>query len=461
MNSNETVISGEAVDSTVAKNGYSRITKRLFDVFFSALGLILLAPIGALIALLIKLGDWGPVFYRQRRVGLHGKLFEILKFRTMVVNADQRGPSVTWEKDPRITFIGRILRRSKLDELPQLWNVLVGTMSFVGPRPEVPRYVDRYTPEQRQILNFKPGITDLATLVFRDEETLLHGAADVEEFYVKHCIPRKFSLNLQYAQRANLMEDILIIYETLCPYWLSIFSTYIFAQAFSLWLAYQLRYDFDVPPQEMIAMERMGLIIIPIQLVCLMWRRQIVGLLSYFDLPEIKQLFFSLSLAALIQLFIWFITNGMFMPARSIIVMDFIIAMMVIGGTRMILRLLRETQSDRNRRSEKTEVLRVGIIGAGELGTWLAHELNFRKKGNRRIEAFFDDDPDKWNRQLHGVPVVGMPECILQGAWAGKLDEVIVPMPGASSARLKQIKSILGSSNIRSRTMPSLDEILS
>ena len=461
MESANPAASGAMGESTPAQRGCYRISKRLFDLFFSVLGLLVLAPVGIVVAVLIKLGDGGPVLYRQRRVGLHGKPFGILKFRTMVADADQLGPAVTRERDPRITRIGRLLRRTKLDELPQLWNVLVGTMSFVGPRPEVPRYVARYTAEQRQLLDFKPGITDLATLVFRDEETLLHGAKDVEEFYVQHCIPRKFNLNIQYARRANVIEDVLIIYETLCPYWLSIFSTYIFAQAFSLWLAYELRYDFAVPPEEHIAMKRLGLVIIPLQLGCLMWRRQVVGLLSYFDLPEIKQLVWSLGLAAGVQLLVWHLTDGSFMPARSIIVMNFIIATMVIGGTRMVLRLLRETHSRRNRRSAETAVLRVGIIGAGEMGTWLARELNFLHKGNRRVEAFFDDDPDKWNRQLHGIPVVGMPECILQGLWAGKLDEVIVAMPSASSERLQQIQSILGSANIRTRTLPSLDEMLS
>src|SRR5713226_9464813 len=137
------------------------------------IGLALVAPLGLLLALLVKLADGGPIFYGQIRVGQFGKPFRIWKFRSMVINADKMGMAVTREKDPRITRIGRFLRKAKLDELPQLWNVLVGEMSFVGPRPEVPRYVALYTPQQREVLNSKHGITDLATMLFRNEETLL------------------------------------------------------------------------------------------------------------------------------------------------------------------------------------------------------------------------------------------------------------------------------------------------
>ena len=189
--------------------------KRVYDLLFSGLGLVSLSLPFLLIALVIKLTDRGPVFFRQQRVGQFGRLFWIWKFRTMIVNAEKRGLSVTRGDDPRITGIGRILRQTKLDELPQLWNVLRGDMSLVGPRPEVPRYVARYTAEQRQVLNAKPGITDLATLQFRHEEELLRDAADVEAFYLEHCLPQKIELNLRYLPRASLWQDTRIILHTL------------------------------------------------------------------------------------------------------------------------------------------------------------------------------------------------------------------------------------------------------
>lgn len=192
--------------------------KRSYDFAFSLLGLLSLGPVFLLVAVAIKLSDPGPIFFRQKRVGLRGNPFWILKFRTMVVDAEKKGLSVTSDGDPRVTKLGWLLRKSKLDELPQLVNVLKGEMSLVGPRPEVSRYVACYTPEQTRVLELKPGITDLATLAFRNEEELLRTADNVEAFYLKECLPRKINLNLEYARRANLWEDTKIIIQTVCPW---------------------------------------------------------------------------------------------------------------------------------------------------------------------------------------------------------------------------------------------------
>jgi lipopolysaccharide/colanic/teichoic acid biosynthesis glycosyltransferase len=189
--------------------------KRVYDLFFSALGLLALSPLLLLIAILIKLSDGGGVFFRQQRVGQFGRPFWVWKFRTMVMNAEKAGLSVTRGGDPRITRVGKLLRRTKLDELPQLWNVLRGEMSFVGPRPEVPQYVERYTPEQRRILELKPGITDLSTLEFRREEELLSAAEDTEKYYLEHCVPKKIELSLQYSRDSNLWRDTQVILRTI------------------------------------------------------------------------------------------------------------------------------------------------------------------------------------------------------------------------------------------------------
>ena len=222
----------------------SAVSKRIFDVLCAAIGIVILAPLGLVIGIAIKLSSRGPVFYRQTRIGRFGVPFQIWKFRSMVVDAEKMGTLVTKGGDPRVTWMGRILRRTKLDELPQLWNVLVGEMSFVGPRPEVPRYVSLYTAEQREILNYKPGVTDLATLLFRDEESLLASAGDVEAFYLKHCLPKKINLNRQYAENANILRDIWIIVQTLCPYWVGVLAVYALALMTGLWLSFEFRTDF-------------------------------------------------------------------------------------------------------------------------------------------------------------------------------------------------------------------------
>lgn len=196
---------------------YKSANKRCFDVAASAVGLLAISPLLFLIALCIKLSDWGPVFFFQERIGWKGVPFKIIKFRTMIPNAERLGLSITKDGDPRVTGCGRFLRKTKLDELPQLFNVLIGQMSFVGPRPEVARYVANYTSEQRMVLLLKPGITDLATLEFRNEESLLSEARDAERFYREFCVPRKIELNLDYSKRANLWQDLKIILHTLFP----------------------------------------------------------------------------------------------------------------------------------------------------------------------------------------------------------------------------------------------------
>jgi len=188
--------------------------KRGFDVVCAALGLVVLSPLFALLAALIKLGDGGPVFFRQQRMGYRGRPFRIWKFRTMVPDAERRGALLTADCDPRITGVGRWLRRTKMDELPQLLNVLAGEMSLVGPRPEVPRYVALYTPAQRGVIDIVPGITDPASLAYRDEGRLLASAPDPERAYVNRIMPDKIRLNLEYARRATLWTDVAVILNT-------------------------------------------------------------------------------------------------------------------------------------------------------------------------------------------------------------------------------------------------------
>ena len=191
------------------------VAKRLFDVIFSTLGLIVLSPILLVVAAAIKLESPGPALYKGARVGLHGNLFKMNKFRTMVINADKIGGSSTPEDDPRITRVGRFLRRYKLDELPQLINVFKGEMSFVGPRPQVKWAVDLYTPAERQILTVRPGITDYASLRFPNEGEILRGSTDPDKDYLEKIHPEKMRLSLEYVRTRSMGLDIKIIFQTL------------------------------------------------------------------------------------------------------------------------------------------------------------------------------------------------------------------------------------------------------
>jgi len=184
------------------------------DIVLSGLGLLILAPLFLIVAVVTKLSSPGPAFFRQRRAGKSGQIFFIIKFRSMVAGTGQRGAPITASSDPRITAWGAFLRRHKIDELPQLWNVLKGDMSLVGPRPELEVYVQGYTPLQRRVLQVRPGITDAGSLFYRAEEKLLAMSLDPESYYVEHILPTKLALNLQYIESYNLVHDLVLIVKT-------------------------------------------------------------------------------------------------------------------------------------------------------------------------------------------------------------------------------------------------------
>jgi len=188
-------------------------SRRLLDVIASVAGLVLLIPLFLLIAVLIKRDSPGPILYRARRVGKDGHEFRLYKFRSMVAGADQHGPGITSAGDSRVTKIGRFLRPTKLDELPQLINVLKGDMSLVGPRPEDPRYVALYTSEQRRVLAVRPGITSAASLAYREESALLSGE-NWERHYVQEIMPHKLVIELDYQARRTLVSDLNLILRT-------------------------------------------------------------------------------------------------------------------------------------------------------------------------------------------------------------------------------------------------------
>ncbi len=187
---------------------------RVCDILISFFGLLFLSPLFLIVALWIVIDNPGPVFYRQQRVGKDNKDFGLLKFRSMRVGADKMSLITIGDRDPRVTRAGYYIRKYKLDELPQLWNVLVGDMSLVGPRPEVRRYVDIYTPEQQKVLSVRPGITDYASIEYIDENRLLAQSADPDKTYIEEVIPAKIALNMRYINHQTIGEYFKIIFLT-------------------------------------------------------------------------------------------------------------------------------------------------------------------------------------------------------------------------------------------------------
>lgn len=191
------------------------IRKRIFDILMSLIGIIILSPFLIIIAIIIKISDPGPILFKQVRVGKDNKDFKILKFRTMSPDLKGNSLQITSSHDPRITKIGKVLRKLKLDELPQLFNVLFGDMSLVGPRPEVRRYVDIYNEEQKKVLKVKPGITDLASIKYRNENDLLAASNDPEKTYIEEIMPEKLKINQEYINKASVLYDIKLILKTI------------------------------------------------------------------------------------------------------------------------------------------------------------------------------------------------------------------------------------------------------
>lgn len=208
MNSN-------APTTSVQPRPHYAFVKRAFDLLASGLGLIVLSPVLLVAALAVRLDSRGPVFFLQQRVGRNFRPFWIYKFRTMVPDAPERGAQITAGADPRITRVGRWLRKTKVDEIPQLVNVLVGDMSLVGPRPEVPRYVEMFHDDFAPVLMVRPGLTDPASIKYRDESALLAASADPEREYVEHILPDKLALARAYIARASFAGDLAVLLRTL------------------------------------------------------------------------------------------------------------------------------------------------------------------------------------------------------------------------------------------------------
>ena len=208
-----------------ANSFYLNYGKRALDILATAAGLIILSPVLGLVACCIKVTSRGPVLYRQVRIGKDGRPFQILKFRSMRMQSSIEDLKITVAGDSRVTPVGKFLRRYKVDELPQLWNVIRGHMSLVGPRPEVPLYIEEYTTEQRMVLSVRPGITDPASLAYRHEEEILAGQGDPEQFYRKKILPDKLALNRAYLEEITLQNDIRIIVKTISSSFLLVEKT--------------------------------------------------------------------------------------------------------------------------------------------------------------------------------------------------------------------------------------------
>ncbi len=449
--------------------------KRTFDLTVAALALACLAPVLLVCALAIKLGSRGPVFYRAPRVGLNGRLFRIWKLRTMVAEAGREGPPVTATDDPRITRVGRLLRRTKLDEIPQFLNVLKGEMSLVGPRPEDPVYVAGYTPEQRRVLSVRPGMTSTASIAFSDEERLLaSGRRDAA--YATTILPIKLDLDLAYLQRRSFLYDLTILARTAGPLFPRQFVTLrrlsafvrrrvpwalldapVVAAAFYAAFAF---HALDAPGPGLAGiLARLNAVMVPLVVLYVsvnylfgihrrVWRYASAGEVLAILVAAGTSTLIVTAVKALAILRHWpFIPTGM-------VLLGGFFSFCGLVAARYRWRLLLGASRRWPSRLPRTRAL---IYGAGEAGQLLAWRLLTRKEGRAyKIVGFIDDDRAKRGLRIHGIEVLGGRSSLARIVDRYRIDLIILAMNNISGEKLRAIVSIAQETPAQIKVAPSM-----
>lgn len=466
--------------------------KRLFDIVVSAVGLMALSPLFLVLALAIKLDSPGPVFYRQVRVGQHGRPFRIFKFRTMRSDPAGRGPQITVGDDARITRVGRFLRRWKLDELAQLIDVLRGTMSLVGPRPEVPRYVEHYSPDRRgHVLSVRPGITDFASLRFRDESELLARADNPEREYVEVILPEKLQFAANYVDHSSLSTDLRALGLTLrtvllpesatrrvrrivshvafwrgvearltdaAPWhrWLAVACdalivlgcwhiTYLFRLGFERWQPGRPPYDDQVSVGVMLA-----------YLVCLQLFGVRHSVWRYFAFDDFRRLMLSCLVAGLLSAAAVLMAqlSGV---ARAVLVLHPVFCLVAFSLARMALRVIWEHANAVASGDDDVTRHYVIVMGAGPVARRLLAGLHQRHGWH--VLALLDDEPSLQGIRVAGVRVLGGLDRIRDPSLTATATHAIIAMPEQSGELRQRALELARQSGLAVLTVPSAEQL--
>lgn len=462
------------------------LIRRWVDVAAALLGLLILSPLFIVVAIWVKIDSKGPVFYRARRVGRGGTPFQLYKFRSMVTGADKHGPGITTLGDSRVTPVGRFLRRTKIDELPQLINVLIGDMSLVGPRPEDPRYVAVYTPAQRQLLNYRPGMTSAASFAYRDEARLLAGP-DWETVYRNEVMPRKLALDLAYFQQRTLLSDLLLIWQTVIAMFLtksepSMFPNRPFTGVrmrylmsldlgcilLAIVMSFVIRYEalVNVWPylaENWIIFALAVIIRLPVYYVSRLYYR-------LWRYASTQELYVILLAGGVSSALIYSFNFGLFpllglpyCPSRSIWALEGFLSIAFLGGTRLFLRLLQERLNTRDvvhLRKAFEKPNKVLIVGAGDSGAVILREIQSNPGRGLKVVGLIDDDPAKQHMHIHNVPILGNRYAIPGLVAHHEVEQIIIAMPTAPGKELREIVTICEQVGIHPRTIPGIYELL-
>ena len=464
---------------------YRRWGKRAFDLLASFVGLALLSPILLLCGLLVRLTSRGPAFFRQVRLGRHGRLFRVFKFRTMQVGAELPGPAVSLPGDARLTPLGNFLRRFKLDEFPQLINVLLGDMSIVGPRPRVPEQCNLDLPEERWLLTVRPGITSYASIYHRAEADYCRGHDDPMDAYNEHILPQKRYLDSDYMGNLSFSLDLKLILVTLlmtlapgkgqavklsffgleiAPYG-RVFQMVLEAMIFgaAVWLAYWFRYEGRLPEFYQAQMAAF-IVLIPaarlasnyvFKIYDMMWR--------YLSFVDAALLCLSLSLVSvLLMLLRIFMPYGIaethiFQIPVGVIVMEYLLALIGSLGLRGLRRAL-YVMNHHYQPLPMGKRHRIVILGAGLSGVGIALEIG--RYPHLQLVGFVDDDTTKTDRLISGYRVFGSSELLGELILQHEISDVIVCIASALSDRLQEICGKCRAFGVRVHIIPTVDQML-
>ena len=477
-----------AVAPPIGPRPWQRAVKRALDLLLGLCALLISLPVMAIVAGAVAMDSAGPVIYGARRVGREGREFTMWKFRSMARGADKVGPAVTGAFDFRVTRVGAFLRRTKLDELPQLLNVLGGQMSLVGPRPEAPKYVERWSSEERTVLIVRPGMTGPTQITYIDEEELLAGNPDAA--YEAELMHAKLAIDLEYVRRYSIRRDLLILWKTL----VGILSAgerrsnrprrrYTLGErlrsarlgpmmldaclaAVAAALAVGLRIDRN----NILAAVATYWVFIPLAAVVRPAGFLLAGaymrVWRYPTVSDAALVVGSLAAGSLIMtLLIFVVMQPWAFPGtvgfpRSAIIIEFLISFLVLAGIRFASRIRQEGLEDATGPLEAGPPRPVLIYGAGEAGAQLVREM--RRNRSLRLEpvAFLDDDPAKRNRRIYGVEVVGTAADLPRVVAEREVAEVIVAMARIGGDRLRRIVALSESAGVSVRTLPAVDELL-
>jgi len=462
--------------------------KRAVELLLGAVALVLLLPIMALAALAVALDSAGPVVYGARRVGRNGREFTMWKFRSMARGADRVGPAVTGAYDFRVTRVGAFLRRTKLDELPQLINVLAGQMSLVGPRPEAPSYVRLWTAEEREILAVRPGITGPTQVAYIEEEELLEG--DPSAVYESVLMHAKLAIDLQYVREYSLRRDVGILWKTVVGilsagerrtnrprrrYTLgermrsARFGPILLDAALAA-LAAALAVGLRIDRNNIFAAVATYWVFVPLAAIVRPAGFLIAGaylrVWRYPTVADAALIVGSLAAGSLIMTIVifvvmqpWAFPGSLGFP-RSAIIIEFLISFIVLGGIRFASRIRQEGLEDVSAPEVAGPPRPVLVYGAGEAGALLVREMRRNRALRLDPVAFLDDDPGKRGQRIYGVDVVGRIHDLPTVVADREVAEVIVAMPRIGGDRLREIVALCDSAGVTVRTLPAVDELL-